>query len=133
LAAGAGVCTLGVVGRGHVALALALALALVAGCVRSPTYTGARQTSGTCEGACRHYVACKGTREPAVENACVFECQEIFVEDGVADAETLRDYERLACPDAVSFVEGDSGEGPGQASGKEAAKAADAPGRPVTP
>jgi len=48
-----------------------------------------------------------------VYRSCVAECTEIFIEDGEPDTESLKEYERLSCSDAVAFVEGSSGRGPG--------------------
>ena len=92
----------------------ALIALLLASCAWRPGgYTGPRDITGTCEGACRHYVRCKGESDPQVLTACVRECEEIFVEDGEPDAVALGMFEQLQCPDAIGFVEGESGRGPG--------------------
>ncbi len=97
--------------RSHALIAIAL---LVASCAWRPgAYTGPRSVTGTCEGACDHYVRCKGDRDAVVLAACVRECEEIFVEDGEPDAVALGMFEQLQCPDAIGFVEGTSGRGPG--------------------
>lgn len=82
-------------------------------CVKAATFGPRGTGTGTCEGACRHYTSCKGTKDKQVTHACVVECTEIFVDDGEPDAESLKEFERLSCPDAVAFVEGSSGRGPG--------------------
>lgn len=71
----------------------------------------ATRTTGTCEGACSHYADCKQGVAQTTFDACVAECREIFEDQ----RETLRDYERLSCTDAVAFIEGDSGRPPGAA------------------
>ena len=91
----------------------ALAL-LVASCAWRPSsYSGPREITGSCPGACRHYVRCKDSSEPALHDACVAECRVIFEEDGEPDVATLGMFEQLQCPDAIGFVEGTSGRGPG--------------------
>lgn len=84
-------------------------------CVRQATFGPRGTGTGTCEGACRHYTSCKGTSDRGVRDACIQECTEIFIEDGEADTESLKEFERLSCEDAVAFVEGSSGRGPGEA------------------
>lgn len=73
---------------------------------------GYRRLTGTCEGACDHYRSCKASRQEPVSDpgygACVVECSEVF-----SSAESLRAFESLSCDDAVAFVEGSSGRGPG--------------------
>jgi hypothetical protein len=65
--------------------------------------------SGTCEGACEHYVECKGA--PSADqhdfDVCVAECQDIFVDHGRTDHESLSDFENLDCDDTVAFVDGE--------------------------
>jgi len=93
-------------------LVLVLALALTASCFRygrSRRYSA--RTTGTCPGACSHYMSCKGgERDKQAYGSCVAECREIYEDSPHA----LATYERLSCPDAVAFIEGDSGRGPGQ-------------------
>jgi hypothetical protein len=89
------------------ALGVALGLAIAGGC----RFDGAwrpRRLTGTCEGACDHYLSCKRSGDSAARTACVAECREVF-----QDTESLRAYESLECTDAVEYVEGDSGTGPG--------------------
>ncbi|MGN6109685.1 MAG: hypothetical protein ACTHU0_31550 [Kofleriaceae bacterium] len=73
--------------------------ALIAGCVVH-RLVGPRLT-GTCEGACAHYVACKsGAGEPE-RTRCLAECPEVF-----SDRDSLMAYESLTCSDAVDYVDG---------------------------
>lgn len=67
---------------------------------------------GSCEGACDHYLTCKGDGRPAVFRECVAECRDIFVSNGQADHDSLRDFEELDCEDTVAFVEGTRGGSP---------------------
>ena len=89
-------------------LAALLGIALGAGmaCRLEGTWRQRRLT-GTCEGACDHYLACKRRGDQASRTACVSECREVF-----HDEESLRAYESLECTDAVQYVEGESGRGP---------------------
>ena len=93
-------------------VAIALALLAATGCVRYRSPLGyAARTTGTCPGACTHYLSCKGDAGNQLAfRACVTECRGIF-EDA---PRALADYERLTCDDAVAFVEGTSGRGPGE-------------------
>lgn len=92
-------------------LALSLLLAFAAGCLHYGSTSHPHvQTTGTCPGACEHYLKCKGaTDDHSAYAICVAECRDIYEDN----AYTLASYERLACEDAVAFVEGESGRGPG--------------------
>jgi hypothetical protein len=81
-------------------LGVALA-ALAASCVVRHL-TGPRLT-GTCDGACAHYVECKPGHTRADGERCRAECPEVF-----ADRDSLMAYESLSCQDAVEFVDGTS-------------------------
>lgn len=81
--------------RGLVA-GLALA-ALIASCVVH-RLVGPRLT-GTCEGACSHYVGCKSGK--ADRARCLSECPDVF-----ADRDSLMAFESLSCPNAVEYVDG---------------------------
>jgi hypothetical protein len=70
--------------------------------------------TGTCEGACDHYLACKRAGDTAAHEACVVECRDVL-----QDEESLRAFESLSCKDTIEYVEGDSGRGPGQMVGAE--------------
>ena len=78
---------------------LALGAALPAGCIvrrfTSPDLTG------TCDGACAHYVECKPGHASADRNRCLAECPDVF-----SDRDSLMTYESLACEDAVEYVDG---------------------------
>jgi hypothetical protein len=80
-------------------LGLALGAALPAGCVvrrfTSPDLTG------TCDGACAHYVECKPGHASADRDRCLAECPGVF-----SDRDSLMTYESLACEDAVEYVDG---------------------------
>ncbi|HEY3805244.1 MAG TPA: hypothetical protein VGL61_21690 [Kofleriaceae bacterium] len=73
--------------------------ALVAGCivkkVESPRLTG------TCAGACDHYVECKPGHAPTDRDRCARECPNAF-----GDPDSLMAYESLSCQDAVEYVDG---------------------------
>jgi hypothetical protein len=81
-----------------VTASVVLAAALV-GCivqhVRGPELTG------TCEGACTHYVQCKTGHSGIDRNRCVVECPGVF-----GDRDSLMAYESLTCEDAVEFIDG---------------------------
>ena len=83
--------------RGLVA-GLALA-ALLAGCVVH-RLVGPRLT-GTCDGACTHYAACKGGVGAAERDRCRVECPDVF-----GDRDSLMAYESLSCANAVEYVDG---------------------------
>jgi hypothetical protein len=93
-----------------------LVLAIVgaaASCATLPLRSQAPQLTGTCEGACSHYLVCKGEGAPTqARQSCVRECGDIFVHEGQVDSASLRDFERLSCTEAVAFVEGNGGRGP---------------------
>jgi hypothetical protein len=92
-------------------LVLALGLAVVAGCVAPGRYGVRRyaaEVTGSCEGACDHYLSCKATDSARTRDACIDECEEIY-----EDPFTLAHFESLECIEAIEFVEGPSGRGPG--------------------
>ena len=74
---------------------------LVAGCivkrVESPRLTG------TCAGACDHYVECKPGHEQVDRDRCAQECPNVF-----GDPDSLMAFESLTCKDAVEYVDGTS-------------------------
>ncbi len=72
---------------------------LIAGCI-VPRATGPRLT-GTCDGACAHYVECKPGHLLVDRQRCATECPSVF-----ADTDSLMGYESLKCQDAVEFVDG---------------------------
>ena len=87
--------------RGLVAgLALGLAIAaLFAGCVVH-RLVGPRLT-GTCDGACSHYVSCKAGAGPEERTRCRAECPDVL-----SDRDSLMAYESLTCADAVEYIDG---------------------------
>ncbi|MBX3157615.1 MAG: hypothetical protein KF773_16695 [Deltaproteobacteria bacterium] len=87
-----------------VALGVLVAIALLAGggggCgVR--LIGGRSNLTGTCEGACAHYIRCKPGHPAADKQRCDAECPEVF-----SDRDSLMAYESLQCTDAVEFVDG---------------------------
>ncbi len=79
---------------------LAFALAITSCIVRKltgPTITG------TCSGACAHYIECKPGHLSADRTRCQTECPNVF-----SDRDSLMAYESLSCPNAVEFVDGSS-------------------------
>jgi hypothetical protein len=81
--------------------ALAIALVASAAC-RPPRFLTGPRLSGTCEGACDHYFACKGDGPTEVaKTRCVADCHDVF-----SDEDSLRAYESLGCDDAVEYVDG---------------------------
>lgn len=68
-----------------------------------------RKVTGTCAGVCRHYLVCKNNHTKKMMKICVAECDEMF-----SGVEAHKAFERhLDCEEAISFVEGKSGRGPG--------------------
>jgi hypothetical protein len=90
--------------------ALCLVLVAIAACARQQ-YPIARHSTGTCEGACDYYLACKRSDDQQVFGACYQECTDFF-----SDQQALRELERLTCDELVAFIEGPSGREPGQTS-----------------
>jgi hypothetical protein len=73
--------------------------ALLAGCVVRQL-VGPRLT-GTCDGACTHYLACKGGGGDTERQRCRAECPEVF-----SDRDSLMAFESLSCVNAVEYVDG---------------------------
>jgi hypothetical protein len=73
--------------------------ALIAGCVvrevRQPYLTG------TCQGACAHYIECKPGHPEQDRLRCEEECPDVF-----SDPDSLMAYESLECQAAVEYVDG---------------------------
>jgi hypothetical protein len=79
-------------------LILGIAIAvLMASCVVK-RLMGPRLT-GTCEGACEHYIECKHGRADVTR--CRQECPDVF-----GDRDSLMAFESLSCENAVEFVDG---------------------------
>jgi hypothetical protein len=83
---------------GGIVLGLVIAVAMV-GCIVQ-RFTGPRLT-GTCDGACAHYIQCKPGHSAADRDRCLVECPDVF-----SDRDSLMGFERLSCDDAVEFVDG---------------------------
>ncbi len=93
--------------------ALAVVVALVVGSCAVVRYIRGPQLTGTCAGACEHYLDCRGERDDtaAVRAACVAECPQVF-----ADRDSLMTFESLSCPATVDYVEGPARRPPGSPS-----------------
>lgn len=74
----------------------------IASCVVRNIVGGPRLT-GTCDGACAHYVSCKSGAGTDARRRCNQECPEVF-----SDRDSLMAYESLSCADAVEYVDGSS-------------------------
>lgn len=72
---------------------------LIASCVVK-RLTSPRLT-GTCEGACAHYIACKPGHPEPDRVRCHEECPIVF-----SDRDSIMGYESLSCADAVEYVDG---------------------------
>lgn len=81
-----------------VVAALVIAAA-VAGCITRNTRT--RQLTGTCAGACAHYVECKPNHPEEDRQRCLAECPDVF-----RDEDSLMGFESLTCKDAVEYIDG---------------------------
>ena len=83
------------------AMVFALIALVLASCIVR-RFTGPRLT-GTCEGACAHYIECKPGHSDADGTRCRSECPQVF-----SDSDSLMAYESLSCKDAVEYVDGSS-------------------------
>jgi hypothetical protein len=105
------------------ALVLGVGVAVLIACVHKPPDGPNRRLTGTCEGACDLYTACKRDDDASVTRACVAECQDVFT-----DSESLRMFESLECAKVIAFVEGPNGREPsGDAETGEATAASEQP------
>ena len=59
------------------------------------------QLTGTCDGACDHYIECKPGHPDKDRSRCTSECPDVF-----RDPDSLMAYESLSCSDAVEYVDG---------------------------
>jgi len=75
-------------------------------CVRFGQMRRFSSQTGTCDGACRHYLDCKDDSADTSLRTCMAECSDIFVHEGEPDRDSLRVFESLECEAAVGFVEG---------------------------
>ena len=80
-----------------VAAIVALAMSCIVRRLTGPTLTG------TCDGACAHYVECKPGHLDTDRARCSAECPGVF-----SDRDSLMAYESLSCTDAVQYVDGPS-------------------------
>ncbi len=85
----------------RIALLAVLVAMLAASCIVR-RFTGPRLT-GTCAGACAHYVECKPGHSDHDGARCRAECPDVF-----SDRDSLMAYESLQCKDAVEYVDGSS-------------------------
>ncbi|HEY1547352.1 MAG TPA: hypothetical protein VGG28_06010, partial [Kofleriaceae bacterium] len=67
------------------------------------THIESPRLTGTCTGACDHYVECKPGHEQLDRDRCAHECPNVF-----ADPDSLMAFESLSCKDAVEYVDGTS-------------------------
>lgn len=84
------------------AILAACAIASVASSCIVRKFTEPRLT-GTCEGACAHYLECKPGHPSHDGDRCRAECPGVF-----QDPDSLMAFESLSCKDAVEFVDGTS-------------------------
>ncbi len=80
-------------------LIVALAVAAITSCAIRQL-VGPRLT-GTCDGACKHYIDCKPDHPHVDLERCEQECPNVL-----GDSESRVEFERLSCDDAVEFVDG---------------------------
>jgi hypothetical protein len=60
-----------------------------------------QEQAATCDGACSHYLQCKGVNDPNVFQMCVGECQRLQV-----TPDQLAQYQQTDCTSAIQIVEG---------------------------
>jgi hypothetical protein len=80
-------------------LVFAIAVLLTSCMVRR--WVGGPRLTGTCGGACAHYVDCKAGSTRDDRTRCEAECPEVF-----ADRDSLMAFESLSCQNAVEYVDG---------------------------
>jgi hypothetical protein len=94
-------------------LVIALALAgTLTGCIVRHV-AGESRVTGTCDGACDHYVECRPGHAPADRERCLHECPEVL-----SDRDALVSFELLECDEVLSFVDGDHPRSPVKTSAK---------------
>lgn len=81
-------------------LLIAAMIVLLTSCIVKNLVTGPRLT-GTCQGACAHYVECKAGDTRADRDRCELECPNVF-----SDRDSLMAFESLSCKNAVEYVDG---------------------------
>ena len=62
---------------------------------------GGPSLTGTCAGACAHYIECKPGHTETDRTRCETECPQVF-----SDRDSLMAYESLTCKNAVEYVDG---------------------------
>jgi hypothetical protein len=80
----------------------ALAALLLSSCIVRHLVTGPKLT-GTCSGACSHYVECKTGAVAEDRTRCETECPDVF-----SDRDSLMAFESLSCQNAVDVLDGTS-------------------------
>ena len=80
----------------------ALLALLLTSCIVRHLVSGPRLT-GTCNGACAHYIECKAGALPEDRTRCETECPDVF-----SDRDSLMAFEGLSCQNAVEYVDGTS-------------------------
>jgi hypothetical protein len=83
--------------RGLFAAAIIL---LLTSCIVRNLVSGPKLT-GTCSGACSHYVECKPGHSDLDRQRCELECPGVF-----SDRDSLMAFESLSCKNAVEYVDG---------------------------
>ena len=64
-------------------------------------FVGGPRLTGTCQGACSHYIECKPGAIPDDRTRCENECPGVF-----SDRDSIAAYESLSCDNAVEYVDG---------------------------
>jgi len=64
--------------------------------------TGPKLT-GTCAGACDHYIGCKPGATDSDKVRCQSECPQVF-----SDRDSLMAFENMSCQNTVEYVDGTS-------------------------
>ncbi len=80
------------------ALVCGLAIGSQGGCIQRML---GRKLTGTCDGACAHYVECKPGHPSVDRDRCRAECPDVL-----SDEDSLMMYESMSCRDAVEYVDG---------------------------
>ena len=83
-------------------LVAAMMVLLLTSCIVRNLVSGPKLT-GTCHGACSHYVECKQGAQSDDRTRCEAECPDVF-----SDRDSLMAYESLSCSNAVEYVDGTS-------------------------
>lgn len=83
-------------------LVISVLLVVVMGSCIVRNLGGGPRLTGTCDGACAHYVECKPAHSDSDRSTCKAECPQVF-----SDRDSLMAYESMTCKNAVEFVDGD--------------------------